>query len=154
MHDCLRKIEQTSLKMVKIIVIRMRGRINVPPDIKRTLDMLRLRKKFSCVILDDKPETIGKLKKIQNYIAYGQVKEETIKQLLLKRAKPPLNEKIVDAFIKEFMEGKKKIEDLKIKKFFSLHPPRGGFRKDTRKSWPEGILGNNKKINELVMKML
>lgn len=140
--------------MVKIIVIRIKGRVDVAPDVKKTLDMLGLRRKFSCVILDDSPETIGKIKKVQNYTAYGPVKEETLKQLLLKRAKPLLDEKTVNAFIKGFMEGKKRLEDLNIKKFFSLHPPRGGFKKDTRKAWPEGVLGRNEKINELVIRML
>ena len=71
-------------KKMKIIVIRMRGTVNVAPAIKKTLYLLRLRKKFSCVLLDDTPETKGKLIKVENYVAYGSAKEETIKKLLLK----------------------------------------------------------------------
>ncbi|UZE93649.1 MAG: 50S ribosomal protein L30 [Candidatus Pacearchaeota archaeon] len=145
--------------MVKIIVIRMRGMVNVAPDVKKTLDMLRLRKKFSCVIVDDNPETIGKLKKVQNYASYGPIKENTIKQLILKRAKLPGNkpfkdEKKVEGFVKDFIEGKKNMKELGIKPFFRLHPPRGGFKRETRKLFPKGILGNNKEINKLVLKML
>ena len=146
--------------MTKIIVIRMRGRVNVAPDVKKTLYMLRLRKKFSCVIVNNKPETLGKLKKVKNHVSYGEVKEETIKQLLLKRARLPgnkpakLDEKTLDSFIKNFIEDKKTLKDLGIKLFFSLHPPRGGFKKPTRKIFPDGILGKNEKINELTIKML
>ncbi len=146
--------------MTKIIVIRIRGRVNVASDVKKTLYMLRLRKKFSCVIVNNKPETLGKLNKVKNHISYGEVKEETIKQLLLKRARLPgnkpakLDEKTLDSFIKNFVEDKKTLKDLGIKPFFSLHPPRGGFKKPTRKTFPDGILGKNEKINELTIKML
>ncbi len=146
--------------MVKIVVVRMRGRVNVAPDVKKTMYILRLRKKFSCVILNDSPEIIGKLKKVQNYIAYGEAKENTIKQLIMKRGKLSGNkpfkedEKKIDIFVKEFMDGKKKLEDLGIKLFFRLHPPRSGFKRDTRKSFPKGILGKNKEINKLILKML
>jgi len=146
--------------MAKLIVVRIRGRVNLAPDIKKTLNMLRLRKKFSCVILEDSSENLGKLKKAQNYISYGQVEEETIKQLILKRGRTlgnkPLkeDEKKIESFIKDFIEGKKELVDLNIKPFFRLHPPKSGFKKDTRKLYPEGILGKNEKINALVLRML
>ena len=143
-------------KMTKIIAIRMRGIINVAPDIKKTLNMLRLRKKFSCAILDDTPENIGKLKKVQNYISYGAVEDNVIKELIKKRARTSGNKlaKLNENDVKEFIDGKRKLVDLKIKPFFRLHPPRGGFKKNTRKLYPEGILGKNDKINEIIMKML
>ena len=140
--------------MTKIIAIRMRGRIGLTQDVIKTLDILKLRKKFSCVILDDKPEIRGMLKKVQNYISYGLIKEETLKKLLLKRAKPKIEKEKVDKFVKEFIEGKKRLKDLGIKPFFSLHPPRGGFKKKTKKLFPEGILGKNEKINDFVVRML
>ncbi|MCL6500721.1 MAG: uL30 family ribosomal protein [Candidatus Pacearchaeota archaeon] len=146
--------------MAKIIILRVGGKVNVPPDVRNTLDKLRLRKKFACVIVDDTPALAGKLKKIQNYVSYGALAEETLIGLLIKRARLPGNkplkieEKTANNFAKEIIQGKKKLEDLGIKKFFSLHPPRGGFKKDTRKLFPVGILGKNEKINELIMKML
>ena len=140
--------------MAKIIAIRIRGRIGLIQSVIKTLDILKLRKKFSCVILDDKPETRGMLKKVQNYISYGLIKEETLKKLLLKRAKPKIEKEKVDKFVKEFIEGKKQLKDLGIKPFFSLHPPRGGFKKKTKKLFPEGILGKNEKINDFVVRML
>lgn len=144
---------------IKLIVIRIRGKVNVAPNVKKTLYILRLRKKFSCVLIDNTPENIGKLRKVENYVSYGQAKEETIKKILLKRARLPGNKplkekKKIEAFVKEFIEGKKKLKDLGIKPFFSLHPPKGGFKKQTRKIFPEGILGKNEKINELVIRML
>ena len=50
------------------------------------------------------------------------------------------------------MKGKK-YDELGIKPFFRLHPPRGGIR--SKVHYPEGVLGNHKeKINELVERML
>lgn len=120
-------------KTTKIIVLRIKGKIDIHPDIKRTFDELKLDRKFACRVLEDKPEVIGMIKKIQDYIAYGEVDEETLKQLMEKRGK----------------EGKKD-----VKQTFHLQPPRGGFKKSLKFMWPKGILGKNGKINELVMKML
>ncbi len=86
--------------------------------------------------------------------------EEILASLLLKRARLPGNkplvigEKEASHFAREFLQGKKTLDELGIKKFFSLHPPKGGFKKDTRKLFPEGILGKNEKINELIVRML
>ena len=55
----------------------------------------------------------------------------------------------------EFLSGRieKKLQDLNIKPFFRLHPPRGGI--NSKKHFPKGVLGNNKEqINDLIMRML
>ena len=56
--------------------------------------------------------------------------------------------KLADLIIKN-----KNINDLPIKPFFRLHPPRGGIK--SREHFPKGVLGNNKeKINDLIKRML
>ena len=138
---------------MKIAVIRIKGLVNVDVEIKETLDKLRLRKKHVCVIVDNKKEILGMLKKAQDYIAYGEITKEQFKKLIEKRAEP--KKKITDEEINSFFEGKKKIQDLGIKPFFRLHPPRGGFKKSTKSLWPRGVLGNQgKEINKLIIKML
>ncbi|MCS7134499.1 MAG: 50S ribosomal protein L30 [Candidatus Pacearchaeota archaeon] len=145
---------------MKIAAIRIRGIIGVRKQIEDTLNKLRLRKKFVCVILDDRPEILGMLKKVQNYIAYGPINKETLKLLLMERARMPGNKKITIAgknlenFLEEFLSGRKKLQDLGIKPFFRLHPPRGGFKKSIKLMYPKGILGYNKEINELIRRMI
>jgi ribosomal protein L30/L7E len=39
--------------MTKIILVRIRGMVNVDFRIETTLDLLRLRKKFSCVLVEN-----------------------------------------------------------------------------------------------------
>lgn len=152
-------MEKENTENKKLIVLRIKGKINLAPGVAKTLAELGLKKKYSCAIVDNIPEKIGMLKKIQHCIAYGTVKEDVLKQLLLKRAKKgkkqvKIDEKKIDAFVKEFMQGKAKLKDLGTDKIFALHPPRGGLKKPSRLLWPRGILGPNEKINELIARML
>ena len=55
--------------------------------------------------------------------------------------------------IVEELEKGKKYEELNLKPFFRLHPPRKGIK--SKLHFPKGVLGDNKeKINELVKRML
>lgn len=144
---------------MKIIIVRITGKIDLSPDVARTFELLKLKKKFSCIILEDNPENFGMLKRIHDYVAFGELEEETLKPLLLNRAKSGakranLNEKNTEAFIKEFMQNKTDFKKLKINPVFSLHPPRGGFKKSSKLLWPRGLLGKNKEINKLVLRMI
>jgi len=144
---------------MKIIALRLRGRVDVPERIERTLTQLGLKKKFSCTVIEDKPELKGMIKKVKSYIAFGSMEEETLKQLLLKRAKKgrkraDLDEKQIDAFVKDFMQGKAGFDKIEINKTFALHPARGGFKKSLKLEYPQGLLGKNKEINKLILKML
>ena len=150
-----------NIKIKMIVVIRIKGIVDIPKDVKRTLDMLKLRKKHACVMLSEKPEILGMLKKVQSYVAFGNLDKETFKLLLLKRGKllgdNPLEikEEKLDSFIEDFFNSKAKLSDIKLKPFFRLHPPKGGFKKSTKIMWPKGILGNHHNdINKLIIRML
>jgi large subunit ribosomal protein L30 len=112
-----------------ICIIRIRGRVGLDRDIKETFDRLRLRKKYSCIVIKrPSKEELGMIKKLRNFIAYGTISEYTYKKLVSKRK-------------------------TKIENFFRLHPPRKGI--NTKSHFPKGVLGDHKeKINELVERML
>jgi len=133
-------------------VIRIKGKVNVPKKVNETLNRMRLRKKFACVVLKPTPENLGMIKKVSNFVAFGDIDKETFIRLVEKRGKKiDKNKKIGD--IGEFFNGNKKLEELNIKPFFRLHPARGGM--DTKQGYPKGILGNNKSdINKLIERML
>lgn len=126
-------------KKGKIAVILIRGLIGIVKPIKDTLFLLRLRKKHTCVVIEDNESNRGMLKKVKDYTTFGEISDETLKELIEKR-------------------GKKNPKDPKrTKPFFELHPPRGGFeRKGTKKSFNQGgALGpRGAKINALVKRML
>lgn len=154
----------------RIAIIRVRGSVGINRKIADTLHMLRLYKKNTSTIVNNSPSCIGMLKKIKDYVTWGELDEETFKLLLEKRGKLPGNQKLTeqylqektklgfDQFTKAFMEFKKDIKDIPgLKSFFRLRPPEHGFeRKGIKKPFSlGGALGYRKeKINELIQKMV
>lgn len=120
---------------MRIAVIRIKGMVGIGKEVEETLFRLRLRRKYACVVLESSPELKGKLKKIRDFVAFGEITPETEKELIAKR-------------------GQKDSEG-KLKPFFRLHPPRGGIESKKHFGVDKGVLGDNKdSINKLVMRML
>lgn len=120
-----------------IAVIRIKGMIGIRKDVAETLHRLRLRKKYVCVVLE-KPtkEQLGMLKKVKDFVAYGEIDAETYKELKDKR-------------------GQKDSTTGELKPFFRLHPPRKGIESKKHFGVGKGVLGNNReKINDLIRRML
>ncbi|MEK6928880.1 MAG: uL30 family ribosomal protein [Nanoarchaeota archaeon] len=137
-----------------IIVIRISGLVEVPKKIQETLFRMRLRRKYSAVLIKPTFQNLAMLKKIRNFIAYGDISKEMLSALLEKRAASVDGKKIDVEKVIEQLE-KKDLESLGIKPFFRLHPPRKGI--DSKLHFPirKGVLGDNKgKINDLVRRML
>lgn len=156
--------------MKKIAIIRIAGQQGLNEKIKTTFKLLNLHKKNTCVIVSNNKQTQGMIRVIKDHTTWGEIDEKTLSQLLEKRGKiignKPLTKEYVkektklefSQFIKELLEDKKQIKDVKgLKPFFRLLPPRKGFeRKGTKKHFSVGgALGYRKeKINELIQRML
>ncbi len=116
-----------------IAIIRISGMIKVSKDIEDTLYRLKLRRKYSCVVVKPTKDILGMLKKVRYYIAYGTISKEIYNKLIKERGK--------------------KDKQGKLKSFFRLHPPRKGIK--SKLQYPKGVLGNNKAdINKLIERML
>ncbi len=136
-----------------ICIVRISGEVNVGGKIKETLNRLRLRRKYSCVLINPTKENMGMLKKLRDYVAYGEINKETLAKLIEKRAQPIDKKKKIDSSKISEEIVKEDYAKMGIKPFFRLHPPRGGIK--SKIHFPKGILGDNKeKINELVGRML
>lgn len=125
----------------KIAVVRVRGLTGIRKDMKDTLSMLRLYKKNYCVILNNTPSIIGMIKKVNDYVTYGLIDEETLKLLVEKRGEKKKDSKGKEA----------------LRPFFRLSPPRKGFgRKGIKFPFNvSGALGDRKeKINDLIKRMI
>lgn len=117
-----------------IAIIRIKGQVGLKREINETLDRLRLRRKYACVVFENPTkEQLGMIKKVKDFVAYGEIDADTYKELKEKRGKK--------------VGGK-------LKPFFRLHPPRGGIESKKHFGVGKGVLGNNKKMNELVRRML
>jgi|SRR3989338_3710431 len=156
--------------MSKLAIIRLRGITGVRKEIKTTMDLLRLYNKHHLVILENSVQNIGMLKKIKDFVTWGEINEETFKELLKKRARLPgnmllteqyLKEKTqlsMDDFTKEFFSSKIQLKHVPgLKTFFRLKPPIGGFENQGIKLpfSMNGSLGyRGAQINILIKKML
>ena len=138
-----------------LLAIRISGMVEVPKRVQEALHRLRLRRKYSAVLIKPSNENVKLLKKLRNFIAYGDIKPEVLAELIDKRGMPKDKSKKIDA--KKVIEEleKKKTTELSIKPFFRLHPPRGGIDSKKHFGVDKGVLGDNKeKINDLVRRML
>ncbi|GBE20443.1 50S ribosomal protein L30P [archaeon BMS3Abin17] len=139
-----------------IAIVRIRGRVGLNSDVKETLYRLRLRRKYSCVVMDSTKEQLSALKKLRDFVAFGEINKETLKKLIEKRGQLIDKKKKIDANkIVEELEKGKKYSDLNLKPFFRLHPPRKGIESKKHFGVGKGVLGDNKdKINDLIERML
>ena len=149
-------------------VVRLRGQVNVNRKIKDTLAMLRLHKRYHCVIVPDTPSYRGMLNVVKDYVTYGEINAETLTLLLRKRGKLIGNKPLTDEYVKDrtkynsieefaraVINGEASLKDLpELKPVFRLHPPRGGL-KSTKWSYKAGgDLGyRGRDINKLLYKM-
>ena len=115
---------------MKLAIVRIRGQFHLSPDVKATLQHLRLPKKNSCVVLEDSPQVLGMIKVVKDYVTWGPVTDEALKAL----------------------EAKKVADNQ-----YRLHPPRKGYGKKGIKVQfvAGGALGNrHDKINDLLLRMI
>ena len=143
-------------KAGKIAVVRIRGSIKVKNVIKDTFNLLRLYNKNYCVVLKNTPEIIGMIKKIKDYVTWGEIDNETYKLLIEKRGKEYKGRE-KDSKGKITYSKFILIDGKKYKPFFALNPPRKGYgRKGIKIAFKVGgALGDRgEKINDLLKRML
>ena len=138
-----------------VAVVRISGMVKVNKDVAEALDRLKLRRKYACVLINSNKDSLGMLKKVRYHVAYGEIKKDILLKLIKSRGKSKLGDKkelkVDDKIVDEIFNGKK-LDELGLKSFFRLHPPRKGI--DSKLQYPKGVLGNNKEINELIGRML
>lgn len=152
-----------------LLVVRMRGTVNVPYWALTTLGNLYLKKKFSATLVPETTNYLGMLRKINQWVAWSKADSDIIKILIEKRGKkknPTLESKDenksksdyegIDELVDVIVNDKIKFSDQNnIKPWFSLSPPQGGFKRNTKKQFSDGgILGNNKELLEIVKRMV
>ncbi len=132
------EVKKDKSKEKKYAVILVRGRVNMDHQRKKTLDLLGLYRKNYCVIVPANPVYEGMLRKVKDYVTWGEISQE-VEELLVKKKQ-------------EFDKRKNR-----PKKFFRLAPPIGGFeRKGIKKPYSVGgALGyRGEAINDLIKRML
>ncbi|MDR2854616.1 MAG: 50S ribosomal protein L30 [Methanomicrobiales archaeon] len=150
------------------VLVQIRGTVNTRGDIKDTLKMLRLHHINHCVLIPDTPAYIGMIRKVKDYIAWGEVDAEVLAELLRNRGRLTGNLRLTDAYIKEnsqytdinefalsLANGEARLTDVPgLKPVLRLHPPRKGHKTTKRTYQQGGSLGyHGEAINALLYRM-
>ena len=149
-------------------VVQVRGTVKTRREIKDTLAMLRLHHINHCVVVPDTPEFLGMIRKVKDFVAYGEVDAESLSTVLSTRGRlvgnRPLTDEYVkansgfasiDEFARALAQGEASLRDLPgLKPVMRLHPPRKGYRTLKRTFQQGGALGYyGREINTLLYKM-
>jgi large subunit ribosomal protein L7e len=156
--------------------IRIRGINRLNPQVRKILQLLRLRQLHNGVFIRVNKATTNMLRKVEPYIAYGYPSRTLVKQLVYKRGFGKVNKQRVPLANNEIVEkslGKQGLiclEDLiheivtvgphfkEANNFlwpFKLNPPKKGFVAKRHPYHSQGDWGNREEeVNELIRRML
>ena len=131
-----------------------------------------LERTFQARLLENNASMRGMLRNVHTLVAWGEVEPGTLGVLLRKRAEKEGGEGLDEEFVRARF-GKDGLEELAkslvagelplkalwragLKPRFRLHPPKGGFKRSTRRAFSEGgELGyRGSEINSLVRRMM
>jgi len=68
-------------------IIRIRGIPTTPRDIAATLDLLRLRRKYTMVVVPGTPDIMGMIERANDWITWGEIDADTLAEVLRKRGR-------------------------------------------------------------------
>ena len=149
-------------------VVQVRGVVNTRHEIKETLKMLRLHHINHCVLIPETPEYLGMIRKVKDFVAYGEVNAETLETILRTRGRLLGNKPLTDEYLKTassyssvselaeaLADGEIKLKDIpELKPVLRMHPPRKGYKTIKRTFNQGGALGYyGREINSLLYKM-
>ena len=149
--------------------IRIRGTVNVKPDIKKTLKLLNLTRANHCVILKETLSTKGMLQVVKDYITWGEIDKNNLTKLITNRGKlegdKPLTEdyiksatsySTIDKLSQAIIDEKLKYKEIpEVKPVLRLNPPKKGYEGIKRSFSNKGALGyRGKDINKLIERMI
>ncbi len=152
-----------------LAAIRIRGSIRIRKELKDTMKMIRLFKVNHMVLLPEEKQSKKMIDKVKDFVAYGEINEETLEKALKKRAKIKGNKKLTEDYLKQkkinsfkelaekIIKKEVKLIDLEIKPVFRLKPPKKGYEKSgIKKAFSVGgALGYRAtEINKLINKMI
>jgi large subunit ribosomal protein L30 len=152
-----------------LLIVRIRGGIDVPRKIEDTMMMIRVDRNNYATLIQGTPSYSGMLKKIKDCVTWGEPTVETIRLILEKRGMLEGDRRLSEETVKE--TGYESIEKLaqalhqgevdltkvkKLKPFFRMHPPKRGFKRSVKRPYRnKGELGyRGEAINELAEKMV
>ena len=151
--------------------MRLKGSFGTPISFETALSTLRLKYRFNAVLLENKVNVLGMLRKVKDYVTWGEVKTPEIANLLRERGeieggimvtddtvKKTFGEDSVNSLAEGITRGRISLESLWVKGLrpvFRLRPPSGGFETTIKRPYgSHGELGNRgTSMSELLERM-
>jgi large subunit ribosomal protein L30 len=154
--------------MAQILVVRLRGTVNMYHDVAASLERLGLLRRYAATIVPSTSDYIGLLRRASAFVAWSEVDQGVIASILKARGELQGSRRIDDEWLKargfkdidelagKISDGSVDIRHLEgIKPFFRLHPPLKGFRRSTNKHYGAGgMLAENPELPKLVERMI
>ncbi len=155
-----------------VIAVRIRGQAGVAGDVEATLGMLHMPRKYNAAVLYSEPSILGMLRKVKDYVTWGEIEKKTLATLLEERCRPTSVKEITAKYLKESLQVASleklaeamekteiplgKLREAGLPMVFRLHPPKGGFKGPTKRGFAEGgELGyRGVEISQLVSRMI
>jgi large subunit ribosomal protein L30 len=150
-------------------VVNLRGLVNTRSPIKTTLEQLSIARRFNATIVPDNEVYRGMLNLSKDHVAWCRIDQPLAEKLLRARSERSTGVKFSEQELEEKNElhsfselanglesGAVKLNEMHgMRPFFRLNPPRGGFKRSTRRQFRDGgILGQNEELPKLIEKML
>ncbi len=149
--------------------IRLRGTVNIEPDIKKTLQLLCLTRANHCVLVEETPSAKGMLRVAKDYITWGEIEKPQLTKLMSTRGKLVGDKQLTEEYVKSatsyasieklaqaIIDKKVSYKEIpEVKPLFRLSPPKQGYEGIKRPYTKKGALGyRGKAINALIDRML
>jgi len=152
-----------------LVAVKVRGTVSARRETRETLDLLRLTHTNHAVLIDSRSAYHGMLRRVNNYVTWGEPTKETVSMMLQKRARLAGGKKLTDEYIQK--AGFKSVDDLAeaivnckvtfqklpdVQPVFKLHPPSKGYKGKTKKGFKAGGEAGyrGEAINDLVTRMI
>ncbi|KAM0672614.1 ribosomal protein L7 [Ordospora colligata] len=153
------------------VAVLIRSKCKIAPKPRKVLDLFRLTKLNTCVIVRNNESNKKMLNIVKEYVAYGTIDMELLRKLVYTRGtgrNGKLRMKLTNEVIEDMFDGRIRcIEEIihciyngtemfkEVNNFlypFHLNPPVGGFRQKKTRNFNEGgCLGNH---HDLLHKLL
>jgi len=151
-----------------LLVVNLRGLVNTRTPVRTTLEQLSIARRFNATIVPDDEVHQGMLRLAKEHVAWCKLGAETAEKLLKSRSEKSTGRRFEESDLagKDFNSfsgiahalesGELKLGNLGgLRPFFRLSPPKGGFKKSTRRQHAAGgVLGKNDDLPKLVERML
>ncbi len=140
-----------------LAAVRIRGSPGTSRNAKDTLQMLNLTRMNHCIVVPKNSDYLGMLRKVQNYVTWGEIDRRTLESLVKARAREPGDRKpdagkLTKAL--KALESGKSLKGTGLKRAFRLSPPSRGY-KSVRLLYPKGDAGyRGREINTLLRRMI